>query len=86
MTDRLELAQKKAYYDIGTAKGPDVYFEPKVVRKPSFQYDSRHALTTLSPQVWEVLAADLSLSPIYSAAKGAPPPSSARHYALLTPC
>ncbi|GAA5997656.1 uncharacterized protein JCM10292_001003 [Rhodotorula paludigena] len=46
----LELAQKKAYYDIGTAKGPDVYFEPKVV--------------------WEVLAADLSLSPIYSAAKG----------------
>ncbi|KPV73055.1 uncharacterized protein RHOBADRAFT_38714 [Rhodotorula graminis WP1] len=46
----LELAQKKAYYDVGGAKGPDVYFEPKVV--------------------WEVLAADLSLSPIYSAAKG----------------
>ncbi|GAA5962647.1 hypothetical protein JCM8115_005905 [Rhodotorula mucilaginosa] len=46
----LELAQKKAYYDVGTAKGPDVYFEPRVV--------------------WEVLAADLSLSPIYSAAKG----------------
>ncbi|BGP43796.1 ATP-dependent DNA ligase Cdc17 [Rhodotorula kratochvilovae] len=46
----LELAQKKGYYDIGTSKGPDVYFEPKVV--------------------WEVLAADLSLSPIYPAAKG----------------
>ncbi|GAA5982650.1 hypothetical protein JCM10908_006733 [Rhodotorula pacifica] len=46
----LELTQKKAYYDVGTAKGPDVYFEPRVV--------------------WEVLAADLSLSPIYSAAKG----------------
>ena len=29
---RLELAQKKAYYDVGGAKGPDVYFEPKVVR------------------------------------------------------
>lgn len=28
---RLELAQKKAYYDVGTAKGPDVYFEPRVV-------------------------------------------------------
>ncbi|GAA6053890.1 hypothetical protein JCM3770_005319 [Rhodotorula araucariae] len=46
----LELAQKKGYYDIGDAKGPDVFFEPKVV--------------------WEVLAADLSLSPIYPAAKG----------------
>ncbi|CEQ41141.1 SPOSA6832_02822 [Sporobolomyces salmonicolor] len=46
----LELSQKKAYYDMGTAKGPDVYFEPKIV--------------------WEVLAADLSLSPVYSAARG----------------
>ncbi|GAA5919183.1 hypothetical protein JCM5296_000204 [Sporobolomyces johnsonii] len=46
----LELSQKKAYYDMGTAKGPDVYFEPKIV--------------------WEVLAADLSLSPIYAAARG----------------
>ncbi|GAA5941308.1 DNA ligase (ATP) CDC9 [Sporobolomyces koalae] len=45
-----ELTQKKGYYDVGTAKAPDVYFEPKVV--------------------WEVLAADLSLSPIYSAARG----------------
>ncbi|GAA5822608.1 hypothetical protein JCM5353_005502 [Sporobolomyces roseus] len=46
----LELAQKKGYYDVGTAKAPDVFFEPKVV--------------------WEVLAADLSLSPVYSAARG----------------
>ncbi|GAA6061516.1 hypothetical protein JCM10212_004506 [Sporobolomyces blumeae] len=46
----LELQQKKGYYDVGTAKAPDVYFEPKVV--------------------WEVLAADLSLSPVYSAARG----------------
>ncbi|GAA5883042.1 hypothetical protein JCM16303_006806 [Sporobolomyces ruberrimus] len=46
----LELSQKKGYYDVGTAKAPDVYFEPKVV--------------------WEVLAADLSLSPVYSAARG----------------
>lgn len=37
------------YYNVGTSKGPDVYFEPKMV--------------------WEVLAADLSLSPIYPAAR-----------------
>ena len=49
----LELSQKKGYYDVGTAKAPDVYFEPKVV--------------------WEVLAADLSLSPVYSAARGESP-------------
>lgn len=51
---RLEMQQRKAYYDIGdipTNKLPNVFFEPKVV--------------------WEVLAADLSLSPIYPAAKGA---------------
>lgn len=46
----LELTIKKGYYDMGTGKGPDVYFEPRMV--------------------WEVLAADLSLSPIYTAAKG----------------
>ena len=46
----LELQVKKGYYDVGTGKGPDVYFEPRMV--------------------WEVLAADLSLSPIYTAAKG----------------
>lgn len=51
----LELAAKKPYYDVGTGKGPDVYFEPKMV--------------------WEVLAADLSLSPIYTAAKGLVSPS-----------
>ncbi|KAM0751748.1 ATP-dependent DNA ligase [Meredithblackwellia eburnea MCA 4105] len=45
----LELAAKKGYYNIGGSKGPDVYFEAKMV--------------------WEVLAADLSLSPIYPAAK-----------------
>ncbi|KAI5481277.1 DNA ligase [Pseudohyphozyma bogoriensis] len=47
----LELAGKKGYFNIGTSKGPDVYFEPKMV--------------------WEVLAADLSLSPIYPAGKRA---------------
>lgn len=56
----LELEKPKGYYDIGFSssaggsstaanKGPDVYFEPKMV--------------------WEVLAADLSKSPIYTAAK-----------------
>jgi DNA ligase-1 len=46
----LELEIKKAYYDTGTGKSADVYFEPRMV--------------------WEVLAADLSLSPIYTAGKG----------------
>jgi len=46
----LELQQRKSYFDFGTGKEPDVFFEPRVV--------------------WEVKAADLSLSPIYTAAKG----------------
>lgn len=57
----LELQVKKAYYDVGTGKGPDVYFEPRMV--------------------WEVLAADLSLSPIYTAAKGLV----SRHFDIFIP-
>lgn len=51
-----EIAQKKGYYDIGDAK-PDVGQQlTQVFFEPKI--------------VWEVLTADLSLSPVYSAAKG----------------
>lgn len=53
----LEIHQKKGYYDVGEAK-PDVRIA--YLRKVYFE-----------PRiVWEVLAADLSLSPVYTAARG----------------
>ena len=71
----LEISAKKGYYEVGDAK-PDVYFEAKVVWEVCCAAVSPLCVSlTLCappcrPMATQVLAADLSLSPVYTAAKG----------------